>query len=136
MRVGSSFGWKLKLGAMLAISVAAWPVVAHSDEPALLDTLRRGGWDLRIRDDGSHQKICLRDGREFIQLRHRQPGCSQFVVEDKPGLVTIQYTCRGNGYGRTTVRRETDELVQIESQGIFNGVPFSFRGEGRYAGAC
>ena len=27
--------------------------------------------------------------------------------------VTVQYTCRGRGYGRTHIRRETNRLVQI-----------------------
>jgi hypothetical protein len=102
----------------------------------VLDTLQPGGWDLRIRNDDSHRRICVRDGREFIQLRHRQPGCSQFVVRDEASLVVVQYTCRGNGYGRTTIRRESARLVQIESQGIFNGVPFVFNGEARHIGAC
>ena len=102
----------------------------------MLASLEHGAWDLRIRDDGSPQRICLRTGRELVQLRHRQPGCGQFVVQDEANLVTVQYTCPGNGYGRTTIRREGPRLVQVESQGINNGVPFAFKGEARFEGEC
>jgi len=58
------------------------------------------------------------------------------VVQDDPGEVTVQYTCKGNGYGRTNIRREESGLVQIRSQGIFNGTPFNIEGEARRAGRC
>lgn len=136
MRSVSRFGIFSVACAAILLAILGVAVSAHSSELAMLDALKRGAWDLRIRDDGSHQRICVRDGNEFIQIRHRQPGCNQYVVKDEPDLVTVQYTCTGNGYGRTTIRRESGELVQVKSQGIINGVPFSFSGEGRYIGAC
>lgn len=120
-------------GAML---LASAPLEAQAPELAMLNGLAKGGWDLRIRDDGSQQRICVRDGREFIQIRHRQPGCSRFVVQDGPDEVVVQYTCRGNGYGRTSIRREGNSLVQIRSQGIEGGTPFSFSAEARRSGGC
>lgn len=102
----------------------------------MLDSLTKGAWTLRIRDDGSTQRICLRDGRELIQIRHKQPGCSRFVVRDTADEVVVQYTCRGNGYGRTSIRREGNGLVQIQSQGIIDGAPFSISGEARHSGSC
>ena len=42
----------------------------------------------------------------------------------------------GNGYGRTNLRREISRLVQIESQGIVDGLPFQFAAEARRVGAC
>ncbi len=124
--------------AALSVTVmaAALPAVAQAPELAMLDTLERGSWDLRVRSTGAISQICVRTGREFIQLRHRQTGCSRFVVEDEPGEVTVQYTCRGAGYGRTTIRRESAGLVQIRSQGIHSGTPFSIEGEARRTGDC
>ena len=122
--------------AATALVLAAAPTEAQGPELAMLDSLTRGAWNLRIRDGGSQQRICVRDGREFIQLRHRQPGCSRFVVQDGADEVVVQYTCRGDGYGRTSIRREGNALVQIHSQGIEGGTPFSFSGEARHIGAC
>ena len=48
----------------------------------------------------------------------------------------VQYTCRGKGYGRTQIRRESNRLVQIDSQGIADGLPFSFSAEARRVGDC
>jgi hypothetical protein len=126
-----------KAGAIAAaMALAAAPVVAQAPELAMLDSLAKGAWSVRIRDDGSQQRICVRDGREFIQLRHRQPGCGRVVVRDGADEVVVQYTCRGNGYGRTTIRREGSTLVQIQSQGIESGTPFSFSAEARHSGSC
>lgn len=122
--------------ASAAALVLALPAAAQGPELAMLDGLTKGGWSLRIRDSGSEQRICLRDGRELIQIQHRQPGCSRFVVTDQADQVVVQYTCRGNGYGRTSIRRESPGLVQVQSQGIHNGTPFSFTAEARHAGAC
>ena len=126
-----------KTGAMAAaLALASAPLEARAPELAMLNTLTKGAWTLRIRDDGSQQRICVRDGREFIQLRHRQPGCSRTVVQDGPDEVVVQYTCRGNGYGRTSIRREGNSLVQIRSQGIEGGTPFAFSAEARHGGSC
>ena len=127
--------WKAG-GVAVAIMIASAPLEAQAPELAMLDSLAKGAWNLRIRDDGSQQRICVRDGREFIQLRHRQPGCSRFIVQDGADEVVVQYTCRGNGYGRTSIRREGNALVQIRSQGIEGGTPFSFSAEARRSGNC
>lgn len=126
-----------RVGALAAaVGLVSAPVEAQAPELAMLDTLAKGAWTLRVRDDGSQQRICVRDGREFIQLRHRQASCSRFVVQDGADEVVVQYTCRGNGYGRTSIRREGNALVQIRSQGIEGGTPFSFSAEARHAGRC
>lgn len=121
----------------MALPVAvAWPAVAQAPELAMLDTLERGAWELRIRPDGGSRRICVRTGRELIQIRHAQQGCDRFVIEDNSANVTVQYTCRGHGYGRTSIRRESGRLLQIRSQGIHDGEPFSLEAEGRRIGAC
>ena len=126
-----------KAGAAVgALTLVAVPLEAQAPELAMLDGLARGAWDVRNREDGTHQRICVRDGREFIQLRHRQPGCSRFVVQDGANEVVVSYTCRGNGDGRTSIRRESASLVQIRSQGIEGGTPFSFSAEARHSGSC
>jgi hypothetical protein len=58
------------------------------------------------------------------------------VVEDGNEEVTVQYTCRGSNYGRTNIRRESNVLAQVDSQGIANGLPFQFSAEARRTGSC
>ncbi|HQE00855.1 MAG TPA: hypothetical protein PK484_13860 [Novosphingobium sp.] len=103
----------------------------------MLDRLDTGRWEMRLRDPGSPtERLCVPNGRRFIQLRHPQSNCERFIVQDGPNEVTVQYTCRGKGYGRTHIRRETSRLVQIESQGIADGLPFEFSAEARRVGDC
>jgi hypothetical protein len=125
--------WAVATGAVLAVLA---PVSAQTPSLAMLDRLDRGEWLIRFRDTGEQRRICLRTGRELIQLRHGDATCSRYVVEDSAGQVTVQYSCPGNGYGRTSIRREAGNLAQVESQGIADGKPFQFTAEGRRVGAC
>ncbi len=122
------------LVASTALAGAVWAQGAQLD---LLDQLERGNWSLTYRDDDPEiGKICLAGGRELIQLRHSHLKCRSIVVDDTPYEVAVQYICPGNGYGRTHIRRESDRLVQIDTQGIDNGLPFAFSAEARWTGAC
>jgi hypothetical protein len=124
------------LGGLAVLFGAVLPVVAQAPELAMLDGLQDGSWEIRIRGEEASRNICLRTGRELIQIRHQSERCSRFVVDDGATEVTVQYSCPGNGYGRTTIRRETPQLVQINSQGIEKNLPFHFNAEARRAGAC
>ena len=133
------FGIKSRVGiasATVAAMLALGPASARAPELVMLETLNDGAWSLRLRTGGGSQRICVRTGREFIQIRHRQPNCDRFVVQDEADVVTVQYTCKGNGYGRTTIRRKGPDVVQVRSQGIYGGAPFSIEGEARHSGSC
>ena len=126
--------WVAASGALLV--ALAIPAFAQSDSLAMLGALTKGEWTITFRDGSPARKVCVRDGLELIQIRHTGSNCSRYVVEDASSKVTVQYTCRNNGYGRTNVRRETASLVQIQSQGIESGLPFQFDAEARRTGAC
>jgi hypothetical protein len=128
MRAG--FGL-LTVAAVMAYATGADARVQRVNGLAALD---RGQWELRPRA-GPTERICIRDGRELIQLRHPRQVCEVVVVEDEPHDVTVQYTCRGKGYGRTHIRPETSRLAQLDSQGIADGLPFYLEAELRWVGA-
>lgn len=135
--------WKTVAGARLGAALAGLfaagllaPAAAQGPSLAMLGTLEPGQWEVRNRETRELRRVCLRSGQELIQLRHGARACSRFVVEDGASAVTVQYTCRGNGYGRTSIRRETATLAQIDSQGIADGQPFEFSAEARRVGVC
>lgn len=130
----SPIGIAAALG-MITLGVGL-PAVAQSDSLSMLGGLSKGEWTIKHRDGTADRKICVRTGEELIQLRHSERGCSRFVVEDGVNKVTVQYTCPGNGYGRTNIRKESGGLVQLESQGIASGLPFQFAAEARRTGPC
>ncbi len=130
-RAFASIGAVSLAAAGLAFVVPA----AAQDSLRMLAGLEKGSWEVRFRDGAQPRRVCVRTGSELIQLRHGG-NCNRYVVEDGAQEVTVQYTCRGNGYGRTNVRQETRSLVQIESQGIAAGQPFQFTAEARRVGPC
>lgn len=119
-------------------AASAAPASGQRPTLAMLDQLEKGRWELRIREKGgSVERLCLQDARRLIQLRHPSANnCERLIVDDSASQVTVQYTCRGLGYGRTHIRRENSRLVQIDSQGIADGLPFSFAAEARRVGKC
>ncbi|KPL68947.1 hypothetical protein SZ64_13055 [Erythrobacter sp. SG61-1L] len=121
-------------GILLGIAIA--PAAAQGPELAMLDGLRSGSWELRIRGDSARKRICVHNGRDFIQIRHKQPGCSRFVVNDGASEVTVHYSCPNNGYGQTTIRKESPQLIQISTQGVEGKSPFNFMAEARHVGPC
>ncbi len=122
--------------ALAGFIALAAPAYGGGPSLAMLDQLEAGRWELRERTGAAPQRICLQSGRRLIQLRHAGLPCETFVVKDAPGEVVVQYTCRGKGYGRTEIRRETNRLVQVQSQGISGGLPFEFAAEARRVGEC
>jgi hypothetical protein len=124
------------LGLGLVPGLAA-PVAGQGRQLTMLDQIPDGRWELHFRDRPDQvQRLCIHDARALIQLRHPEQACDRIVVEDGANAVTVQYTCRGRGYGRTHIRRETAQLIQVESQGIAGGLPFDFAAEGRRVGDC
>lgn len=122
---------------MAGLLAGAVPVSGQGPQLAMLDQLDAGRWVMRPRELGSApQALCVANGRRLIQLRHQDSSCDRVVVQDSPNEVTVQYTCRGRGYGRTHIRKETNRLVQIDSQGIADGLPFEFSAEARRVGDC
>ncbi len=130
---------QLRTAGILAAGLIAFAVPLSGQGPqlAMLDQLDAGRWVMRPREVGSAaQALCVPNGRRLIQLRHQDSTCDRVVVQDSPNEVTVQYTCRGKGYGRTHIRKETNRLVQIDSQGIADGLPFDFTAEARRVGDC
>ena len=121
---------------VLALMVSG-PVFGQKPPLAMLDQLEKGRWEMRIRDKaGEVEQLCLNSARSFIQLRHPRAICERMTISDDINAVTVQYTCHGQGYGRTSIRRESNGLIQIDSQGIAGGLPFAFIAEARRVGDC
>ena len=128
-----------KAAVALAVSIGAvlaTPVAANIATTAVFGELRLGTWEIRERGADRPRRICLRSERDLVQLRHRGQSCRRIVIEDSAAVATVQYSCSGAGYGRTRIRRESAELVQLQSDGIERGSPFSLEAEGRRVGAC
>jgi len=123
------------LGLAGLFAVAA-PVFAFalSDVPAL-SKLERGRWQLRG-PGGEPRSVCLGDPALLVQVEHEGVRCEHEVLASDAGATTVQYSCPGRGYGHTSIRAETPRLARIDTQGLVDGRPFSYRIEARKTGTC
>lgn len=126
----------VSLAMLLGACLIGGASIAQGVQLAMLDRIEPGLWELKMRDGGRSERLCLDDGRRLVQLRHPQAACRQFVVEDAASAVTVSYTCAGQGTGRTRLRFESPQLMQLESSGIANKLPFDVVAEVRRVGSC
>lgn len=132
-----NFFTPLLIPTLLAGLAGSVPARGAGQQLAMLDELEGGSWELRYRgSDPRVERLCVADGWRLIQLRHPGPACQRVVIDDGAVAVTVQYTCPGRGYGRTRIKRETNRLVQLTSQGIADGLPFEDVAEARRVGDC
>ena len=129
------------LGALICLSAGSGAFAfAQSGDLPLLDSLERGMWQLRGVGSGAASvtstPICLGDHTRLVQIQHGNTSCEHYVVRSTPNSVTVSYSCNGQGQGLTTIRKESNRLIHIQSQGIRNNSPFSFSVEGRKTGGC
>jgi hypothetical protein len=128
----------MRLTLVLAGMGAAVLLGGAADAPILaFSRIQPGEWQLRALDNSQPaRRLCIDDPYDLIQLRHPGAACSRFVLMNEAQSATVHYTCTGAGYGRTTFKVETSELVRIESQGLANQSPFQMSLEGRRLGPC
>lgn len=103
---------------------------------AFLGRLEAGQWELKGPSNARIATLCLGNPLLLTQPQHGAAPCTRSVIAADAREATVHYTCPGVGNGRTTLRFETPRLVQIESQGLDQGVPFALRAEARRIGAC
>jgi hypothetical protein len=132
MRGRSRWG-ALGLAGFLAVAAPVFAFALPNLEA--LSQLERGRWQLRD-SAGQSRSICLGDPAALIQLEHGGAGCEQEIIASEKGGATVQYTCPGRGYGHTSIRIETPRLARIDTQGLVDGRPFSYRAEARKVGSC
>lgn len=134
--------WLLGLtvtGALFSTASVAGPAApSPTIRPVkALSTLQTGQWGIRSRDNPeANRSFCMADANALLQLRHPTNICSRYVISDGDREATVQYSCAADGNGRTSIRVETPRLVQVETQGVADQMPFAFSAEARRIGNC
>ena len=103
-----------------------------------ISTLSPGLWQLHeIGVTGPARPVCVTTPLDLIQLNHPGVACTRFTLDDVADHMTVQYTCQGKGYGRTTITVQEPGLIKLDTQGLGpDGRPFDIIYEGRRSGAC
>jgi hypothetical protein len=127
-------------GALILAGIASLALPAYAASPSVdaLGKLERGRWQVRELDGATPPaSLCLGDPALLLRFEHRgDRSCSAEVLASGSMTTTVQYTCRGRGFGHSQLRVETPRSVRVDSQGFSNGRPFSYRLEARRTGAC
>ena len=130
----------LKYAGICLVAGTATLAVAQSSGSALLNSLEKGLWELRAVGGGTSRaaqsQVCLGNASKLVQIQHGSAECSQRILRTEADRVTVSYSCPGLGQGITTIRKESNRLIHIDSQGVRNGSPFNFSVEGRLNGRC
>ena len=130
---------KFLSGRVSALGAIFLGLAAMQAVPAalpLLGTLEPGRWELRDEGNRLISSICLGDPAQLVQIQHAGRNCSRSLISADSRSLTLRYSCPASGSGRTTILVETPRLVQIDSQGLFNGAPFALHAQARKVGAC
>jgi hypothetical protein len=103
-----------------------------------MNTVEPGLWAIHALDRGEADvpAFCVSDTTRLLQFRHPGQTCSRFVIADTPHVATIQYSCPGAGWGRTSVRVISPEQLRLDTQGIADNAPFALAAEARRIGDC
>lgn len=121
-------------GALLLFG-AAGATAQRDPVPNALNGIERGQWQLKAADGGLRQ-LCMRSPADLLQIMHGNTQCEHFVMDSSARGATIRYTCPSHGHGRTAISIDTPRVINLETQGVMDGSPFSERFEGRRTGAC
>jgi hypothetical protein len=127
-------------GALIIVGIVAFAVPASAAAPtiAALAKLEKGRWQVRELDNAvAPTALCLGDPARLLRFEHRAVGgCASEILGNGPASATVQYNCRGRGFGHSTLRVETPRSVRVDTQGMSGGRPFSYRLEAQRIGTC
>ncbi len=134
----NGFGSRALVALAVAAAVAGPAVSQRASGVGALSKLERGLWQFRILGGSVARPapVCIGDPAVLAQLQHRNTPCTRLVVSQDGEAATVHYTCPAGGYGQTSLRVETPRLVQVDTQGIVDNIPFAFRAEARHVGSC
>ena len=135
-----TFWGKSRRGALcllLAGGLAAPVLALATVSIEAFGQLEPGRWQIRdVGSDTDRKLVCLGDPILLAQLEHDGPPCMRDIIDSGPTSATVRYTCRGRGFGHSTLRVETPRIVKIHTQGINGAQPFDFKAEARRVGDC
>jgi hypothetical protein len=115
---------RLKVLAGGAFAPGEWRVTPLDDD-----------WKMRA-PMGAAQ--CMTGPEGLLHAGHESatPACQHTIVEDEPNRAVITYVCKGQGFGRTELRRGDRNVFVIGAQGVSGREPFDMKGEYRRTGDC
>jgi hypothetical protein len=129
----------LRLGLVsIAASVGVAAAMPQAQRVNAMTGVQPGLWAIHALDKGESDvpAFCVADPSRLLQFRHPGATCSRLIITDTPRVATIQYSCPGAGWGRTSVRVISPEQLRLDTQGIADNAPFALAAEAHRVGDC
>jgi hypothetical protein len=122
----------------LAVLLGAAAGAQQTQRVNAMTGVQPGLWSIHALDKGEPDvpPICIADPARLLQFRHPGATCSRYVIADTSRIATIQYSCPGAGWGRTSVRVISPSMLRLDTQGIADNLPFALAAEARRLGDC
>ena len=112
------------------------PLALAASRQPVLSQVSGGLWEISGRPGARATQLCVAAPALLAQIEHRGPGCTRTVVRNDPSLAVVEYSCGARGFGHSEFRVLTPRSLRIETQGISNGVPFSYVVQARRKAEC
>jgi hypothetical protein len=114
------------------------PAAAQAEAPKLdaLADWQSGQWQASMVGGRTARAICLADPEALLAGGRPRPGCTYSIIENTGTNATVTYKCPAGRTGRTTLRRDAQNIYTVDAQGIDSNLPFGDRSEWRRTGAC
>lgn len=109
--------------------------LAGAVRPTVFMQTSGGLWEVS-RNNGGRRNICIADPALLSQYEHLRSSCARDVIRNQQSHAEIHYTCRGGGFGQSTIELLTPRSLRIETQGISNNAPFHYVLQARRLGNC
>lgn len=121
---------------LLTIPVAAIALTAAQPVSTLAD-LQPGLWEVTAAE---HKNVlgrqCVADILTLARFEHRGKTCSGKIVKSSGSQASVEYSCRGAGFGHSDIDVLTPRSLRISTQGISGGLPFNYVLQARRVGEC
>jgi hypothetical protein len=121
--------------SLLTTALAAAAIAA--DAPKALSGAAPGQWELTgVEGSKTAVRECLTDLAILGRFEHRARSCTAKTLSDNGKVTVINYSCGAGNFGRTSIKVVTPRNIRAETQGISDGLPFSYTIDARRIGEC
>lgn len=95
-----------------------------------------GEWEIGKTASARGERICLLDPAMLMQWEHRAKQCTRTILTTSLDRAEVQYACVSGDFGTSRVQVLTPRSIKVSTQGIAEGLPFSYVIHARRIGNC
>ncbi|MEO8454021.1 MAG: DUF3617 family protein [Sphingomicrobium sp.] len=128
---------RLRLAGLVVAGITVALVLTGAQRPAAFGDVAPGQWEISGLPGMKAPALeCFTDMATLERYEHKSRSCTTKVISDSPSSAVFDYSCGGAGFGHTKIDVITPRSLRIETQGVSDGLPFSYLLQARRLGDC